>query len=245
MMSEELPAEALLARMARQDVGALGELYDRFAPRVFGLLTRILSHRGEAEDTLQQVFLRLWGECQYLDREGMSVSAWLVVTSRGAALERLRTHDASKRASGVPPDSASRDKGEASGTRAAKAGRTLSASTQAAGRSPVQRLAAQKQGAADSPKISREVRVPPAWLPRPREIELLDDRLNLLHKLIKQLPESQRAALEFAVFRGLSESEIAAELGEPLGRIRSGLRAAITFVKQRRRAVIGTWTANI
>ena len=36
-MSEELPAEELLARVARQDVAALSELYDRYAPRVYGL----------------------------------------------------------------------------------------------------------------------------------------------------------------------------------------------------------------
>ena len=87
--------------------------------------------------------------------------------------------------------------------------------------------------------------VPLAWLPQPRQITLIDDRLVLLHKAINQLPKPQRQALELAVFRGLRESEIAAEMGEPLGKVRSSLRAAVTFVKHRRRAVCGTWAANI
>jgi len=82
-------------------------------------------------------------------------------------------------------------------------------------------------------------------LPQPKEITLIDDRLVLLIKAINQLPEAQRQALELAVFGGLTESEIAAEMGEPLGKAQRSLRAAITFLKHRRRAVCGTWAANI
>jgi RNA polymerase sigma-70 factor (ECF subfamily) len=83
------------------------------------------------------------------------------------------------------------------------------------------------------------------WLPPPKDITLIDDRLVLLHKAIDQLPKPQRQALELAVFGGLSESEIATAMGEPLGKVRTSLRAAVTFVKHRRRAVCGTWAANI
>jgi RNA polymerase sigma-70 factor (ECF subfamily) len=82
-------------------------------------------------------------------------------------------------------------------------------------------------------------------LPLPKEIALIDDRLALLHKAINQLPESQRQALDLAVYGGRSESEIATEMGEPLGKAQRSLRAAVTFVKHRRRAVCGTWAANI
>jgi RNA polymerase sigma-70 factor (ECF subfamily) len=84
-----------------------------------------------------------------------------------------------------------------------------------------------------------------AWLPQPKEITLIDARLVLLHKVIDQLPKPQRQALELAVFGGLSETEIATAMGEPLGKVRTSLRAAVTFVKHRRRAVCGTWAANI
>ena len=87
--------------------------------------------------------------------------------------------------------------------------------------------------------------VPSAWLPQPGGITLIDARLVLLHKAINQLPKPQRQALELALFGGLSESEIAAEMGEPLGKVRTSLRAAVTFIKHRRRAVCGTWAANI
>jgi RNA polymerase sigma-70 factor (ECF subfamily) len=191
LMSQELPAEELLARVAQRDVAALGELYDRYAPRVYGLVAHILSSRTTAEEIIQEVFVRLWSESTRLSQEGRSVAAWLVVTAREAALDRLR--------------------------------------------------ALHKTVARTRPMVP----VPSAWLPPPKEIALIDDRLVLLHKVIDQLPKPQQQALELAVFGGLTEAEIAAAIGEPLGKVQRSLRAAVTFVKHRRRAVCGTWAANI
>ena len=57
--NKELRAEELLGRVADRDVEALESLYDEFAPRLMGLLIRILSSRPDAESALQEVFLRL------------------------------------------------------------------------------------------------------------------------------------------------------------------------------------------
>ena len=89
-MNQELSAEELLARVARHDVDALSELYDRYAPRVYGLMAHILPSRDTAEGILQEVFVRLWSESPSLRQEGRSVVAWLVITAREAAVDRLR-----------------------------------------------------------------------------------------------------------------------------------------------------------
>jgi len=84
-----------------------------------------------------------------------------------------------------------------------------------------------------------------SWLPRPAEIGLLDGRRDLFRKVINQLPKPQRQALEMAVFDGLTETEIAQKLGEPLAKVRSGLLAAVRFIRHRLAAVMRTWAANI
>ncbi|MBZ5514344.1 MAG: sigma-70 family RNA polymerase sigma factor [Acidobacteriia bacterium] len=84
-----------------------------------------------------------------------------------------------------------------------------------------------------------------AWLPHPEEIARIEERRELLRKVLHQLPKDQRDALELVVFEGLTEEELAARLGEPLGRVRSGLRASMRFLRHRLRAVLGTWSANI
>ena len=226
-MSEELPAEDLLARVARHDVAALSELYDRYAPRVYGLMAHILPSRDAAEEILQEVFVRLWSESLSLSQEGRSVVAWLVVTAREAAVDRLRTL---------------RKNAPNAGTRKVPTAAALVAS---AAKSPDGKTEAMKSRPADGARTPAMCPLPLAWLPQPKEITLIDDRLVLLHKAINQLPKPQRQTLELAVFGGLRESEIAAEMGEPLGKVRTSLRAAVTFVKHRRRAVCGTWAANI
>jgi RNA polymerase sigma-70 factor (ECF subfamily) len=236
----ELPAEDLLARVARQDVAALGELYDRYAPRVYGLMAHILPSRDAAEDVLQEVFVRLWSESPSLSQEGGSVVAWLVVTARDVAVDRLRALRKNAPIAGPQAPSANWAKGSDPGARKSKA-----AVLPSAGKSSEGKTAAANPRPANAARTPMVGQVPPAWLPQPKEITLIDSRLILLYKVIDQLPKPQRQALELAVFGGLSESEIAAEMGEPLGKAQRSLRAAVTFVKHRRRAVCGTWAANI
>jgi RNA polymerase sigma-70 factor (ECF subfamily) len=51
-------------------------------------------------------------------------------------------------------------------------------------------------------------------------------------KSIDDLPAAQRAALELAYFEGLTHTEIAQRTGEPLGTIKTRLRAAIESLKK-------------
>jgi RNA polymerase sigma-70 factor (ECF subfamily) len=240
-MKEELPAEDLVARVAQSDVAALSELYDRYAPRVYGLVAHILSSRAAAEEILQELFARLWTESPSLSQDGGSVVAWLVVTAREAAIERLRALRKNAGDAVLQGSSAKAGKGPATGARKSK-GTVLAPS---AAKSVDGKSEAMNSRLAEGARAPAMGSVPMAWLPRAKEIALIDDRLVLLHKAINQLPKPQRQALELAVFGGLGESEIAAEMGEPLGKVRTSLRAAVTFIKHRRRAVCGTWAANI
>ena len=95
------------------------------------------------------------------------------------------------------------------------------------------------RGDCDCPPISL------ACLPQPEEIVALEQRRDLLKKVMKQLPAAQREALELAVFDGYTEVEIAEKLGETLGRTKTALRATLRFLRHRLRAVLGTWAANI
>jgi len=81
----------LIDRIARRDQQALAELYDRYCRLLFTLILRILRDRGEAEDVLQEVFVRVWDRAdRYAPALGVP-AAWLARISRNRAIDRLRS----------------------------------------------------------------------------------------------------------------------------------------------------------
>jgi RNA polymerase sigma-70 factor, ECF subfamily len=89
-MTDEITPDALLALVAERDRQALVDLYDRFAPRMLGIIRHILSDREESEKVLEEIFLKLWREADEILRAKASVAAWLVLGACAQAGERLR-----------------------------------------------------------------------------------------------------------------------------------------------------------
>ncbi len=81
---------ALLTRIAGRDAVALGALYDRHHRLLFSLILRILRDRGESEDILQEVFVRVWDRADSYSPALGTPSAWLVRIARNRAIDRLR-----------------------------------------------------------------------------------------------------------------------------------------------------------
>ncbi len=79
-----------MQRVVRRDGEALAELYDLYAARVFGLCLRILNENQLAEDTLQEVFLRVWQRAQLFEQSRGTVNAWLMGIARNTCIDQLR-----------------------------------------------------------------------------------------------------------------------------------------------------------
>lgn len=57
------------------------------------------------------------------------------------------------------------------------------------------------------------------------------DRAEILQRVISTLPEAQQEALKFAFYKGMSQREIAAHTGIPLGTIKTRLELAVRKVR--------------
>ena len=79
----------LLARVALSDRQAFSVLYDRASAKLFGITLRMLKDRTEAEDALQEVFVRVWQRASTF-QPGGSGEAWLVSVARNHCIDRLR-----------------------------------------------------------------------------------------------------------------------------------------------------------
>ncbi len=88
-MAEDRIAD-LLQRVAGQDRAAFRSLYAEAAPKLSGVLFRILNQRTEVDDAMQEVFIRVWQRAaQYQPERGQGIS-WLITIARNHALDRLR-----------------------------------------------------------------------------------------------------------------------------------------------------------
>jgi RNA polymerase sigma-70 factor (ECF subfamily) len=80
----------LLQRIVARDATAVAELYDRHSRPLFGVILRILRTRDEAEDVLQEVFMRVWTRGDTYDERLGCPAAWLTRMARNRAIDRLR-----------------------------------------------------------------------------------------------------------------------------------------------------------
>jgi RNA polymerase sigma-70 factor (ECF subfamily) len=81
----------LLQRIVARDASAVGELYDRHSRLLFGVAMRILRSHADAEEVLQEVFVRVWTRADTYDERLGVPAAWLTRMARNRAIDRLRS----------------------------------------------------------------------------------------------------------------------------------------------------------
>ncbi|WP_135503511.1 sigma-70 family RNA polymerase sigma factor [Roseovarius aestuariivivens] len=89
-MADRADIETLIARTASGDRVAFSALYAATSAKLFGVILRIVSTRSEAEETLQEVYVRVWHTAGRYDADCLSPMTWLITSARNAAIDRRR-----------------------------------------------------------------------------------------------------------------------------------------------------------
>jgi RNA polymerase sigma-70 factor (ECF subfamily) len=80
----------LITRVSLRDRAAFRALYEATSAKLFGVTLRILRDRAEAEEALQEVYVKVWQRADRYVAGGTSPISWLVAVARNHCLDILR-----------------------------------------------------------------------------------------------------------------------------------------------------------
>src|SRR5689334_4066469 len=80
--------ECLMARIQNGSRDALGELFRRYAKRLFKIAARVVQNDSEAEELIQELFIYVWDRAQTFDSRKSPAKFWLSQVAYSRALDR-------------------------------------------------------------------------------------------------------------------------------------------------------------
>jgi RNA polymerase sigma factor (sigma-70 family) len=82
--------EELVTSLQNGDQNALSFLYDNYSAALFGVIIRIVESQENAEDILQEVFVKIWKNISSYDSSKGKLYTWLINIARNTAIDSLR-----------------------------------------------------------------------------------------------------------------------------------------------------------
>ncbi len=87
--------EDLIRLVALGDETAFEELYDAVAPRVFGLVRRVVRDPAQSQEVTQEVFVDIWAQASRFDADRGKAMSWILVIAHRKAVDKVRASQAS------------------------------------------------------------------------------------------------------------------------------------------------------
>lgn len=85
--------EELLEQIYKKDDKAFTLLYDMYAKSLFGVIFNLIKDKEEAEDVLQEVFVKIWKNLESYNESKGRFFTWILNIARNASIDRLRSKD--------------------------------------------------------------------------------------------------------------------------------------------------------
>ncbi|XWN34036.1 MAG: sigma-70 family RNA polymerase sigma factor [Devosia sp.] len=86
--------EDLIAKTALGDRRAFAKLYERTSRKLFAVALRILQDRAEAEDAIQDAYVKIWRYSERFAASKARPMTWMIAITRNLCIDRLRARKA-------------------------------------------------------------------------------------------------------------------------------------------------------
>ncbi|MEO5777477.1 MAG: sigma-70 family RNA polymerase sigma factor [Flavobacterium sp.] len=83
--------EDLLPLLLRKEERAFTQLYDMYSKSLFSIITNLIKDREEAEDVLQEVFVKIWKNIDSYNQSKGRLYTWMLNITRNTAIDKLRS----------------------------------------------------------------------------------------------------------------------------------------------------------
>lgn len=81
----------LIEKLLRRDQQAFQWLYDQYSPALYGVVLRIVRDEEQAQDLLQDIFVKIWKNLDAYDAEKGRLFTWMLNVARNTAIDYLRS----------------------------------------------------------------------------------------------------------------------------------------------------------
>ena len=83
----------LVAMLKQRTQSAFNYLYDNYSASLYTVILSILQEKELANDTLQEVFIKIWRQIEQYNPDKGRLFTWMVNISRNASIDILRSKD--------------------------------------------------------------------------------------------------------------------------------------------------------
>lgn len=86
-----LSTDQILSLLNSRDEKGFNYLYENYSGALYGIIIRIVRYEEEANEVLQDVFVKIWNSIESFDHNKASLYTWMLNIARNSAIDRLKS----------------------------------------------------------------------------------------------------------------------------------------------------------
>ena len=83
--------ELLVKELLKKDNNSFTLLYDNYSKSLYGVIYNLIRNKEEAEDVLQEVFVKIWNNIDSYNESKGRLYTWMLNIARNTTIDKLRS----------------------------------------------------------------------------------------------------------------------------------------------------------